>query len=166
MATSRYYYDNCAHFNKDKYKTLWNGYLTYNIDDPYIKSESESELNDLIVEICERNFYITLEENYIYLSFDSDEYLYHYEFEKTLKPLIVAIQNKFKISNIEGEFFATEIKHCGNQYKYIIHECINEELMSESESQKKLKITKKTLNWDNYEKLKTDKSNKKIKIKK
>ena len=156
MAQQRYYYDNNPYFNEKRYKTLWNGYLLYKIDDLYIKQESIRILDDIFVTVCERNFYTNLEENYIYLSFDSDEYYYHYEFEKKMKPLIIAIQDEFKVTIMEGEIFATEIKHCGNQYKYIIHQNSNEE-----DSTKKIRITRKTLNWDNYEKLKTDKKQKK-----
>jgi len=149
MSNSKYYYDNNPYFNKDKYKTLWNGYLAYKIDDTYISDERQ--LNDILVDVCERNFYITLQENYIYLSFDSDEYLYHYQFEKMIKPSINKIQENFKIFIEEGEFYATEIKHCGNQYKYTINQSINHD------NEKKITIKKKTMNWENYEKAKISK---------
>jgi hypothetical protein len=59
--------------------------------------------------------------------------------------VILQIEERFKIKIINGLINANEVKHGGNQYKYLI---------SKNEETGKLHITKKTLNWTLYEKLK------------
>jgi hypothetical protein len=136
----KYYYDG-THV-PDKFATLWNGYLESNIDTSYIPINSESILGDITLDICKSNFYINVYENMIYISLCSDSRYYFSDFEKHIKKVIRAIQDKFKIKIHFGEFFGTEIKHMGNQYRYTITQ--NEE--------SKITVTKKTLNWENFEK--------------
>jgi hypothetical protein len=142
----RYYFD--SHNLDSKYATLWNGYLEYNKNDMKINIEYISQLNDLITDICDVNFYVNDIDNKIYISLCQDSHYYYHQFEKDIKKLIIEIENKFSINIFYGEFNATEVKHQGNQYKYTITKDENLKII----------LKKKTLNWDNYES-----KNKKIK---
>ena len=148
----KYYYENT--FLETKYFTLWNGYFKYNgnkikVSENYYQ-ESNRELDDLFVEICDINFYISLIDEYIYISVDSDSYFYSTNFEKTIKKALKEIEIKFNIIIECGEFYATEVKHMGNQYKYTI-----------SKSNNKIILKKKILNWDTYNKKMKKDNNKK-----
>lgn len=139
---SKYYFEN-THLNTD-YPTLWHGFLSYNgekinISENYYQ-KSNRELDDLLAEICDINFYTTLIDNNIYISVCRDTKFYYYNFEKTIKKAAKRIEKKFNISIIYSEFFATEVKHLGNQYKYFLVKDDN-----------KMILKKKTLNWDTFD---------------
>lgn len=139
----KYYYENTI--LETKYFTLWNGYFKYegnriNISENYFQ-ESNRDLDDLLTEICNVNFYISLINEYIYISLDSDSYLYCINFEKTIKIALKEIEIKFNIIINCGEFYGTEVKHMGNQYKYTI-----------SKDEDRIILKKKILNWDTYNK--------------
>ncbi len=156
----KYYFE--SYDSNIKYITLWNGFLKY--DGNKIPTNSEhviknsllyynSELNDILVETCELNFYISLIDNYIYISHDYDEYYYYYQFEKNIKSAIKNIELKFNIVITNGEFYGTEIKHCGNQYKYTI-----------SKNSDKIILKKKVLNWENFDNKKKTKKDEKASL--
>jgi hypothetical protein len=139
-----YYYDG---YDLDKnYATLWNGVLEYNsstietIQDNKEKNTNK-ELDDLVTDICDVNFYINIFHSKIYFSLCQDTKYFYYKFEKDIKRVISGIEDKFKVKIDNGEFNAIELKHNGNQYKYIIskNKTFN------------ISLKKKILNWDNYE---------------
>ena len=151
----KYYYQTCSYINYQEerklqqiYPTLWQGFLKYKGDKIEIKEEykfhqkSNTILDDILVDITDTNFYVNLKNDYIYLSLDSDSYYYYYNFEKQIKKLIKKIEKEFKIYVTEGEFFATEIKHLGNQYCYEITRKENNKIF----------LVKKVLNWEIYAK--------------
>ena len=137
----KYYFDNTN--LEEFYSTIWYGYLTYieiDIIIPYY------ELNDLLTEICDINFYINFDDNKIYISVDSDTKYYFYQFEKDIKNIILKIEEKFNINIDKGEFNAVELKFNSNQYKYTISR--------ECSSTRKIILKKKILNWATYNKKK------------
>jgi hypothetical protein len=134
---SRYYYDNCD-LNKN-YATLWKGYITYEGNNNIIINLLD--IDNILIDICDVNFYIILENNNIYLSLCQDTKYYYYQFERHIKKVINKFEDFFKINFIYAEFYATEVKHVGNQYKYTI-----------TNIETKLVLKKKTLNWSVYEK--------------
>ena len=139
----KYYFENT---DLDKiYSTLWNGELFYNGDKIPISinyfQESNRELDEILAENLNVNFYVTLADNNIYISCCSDFKFYYYDFEKNIKRTIFNIENKFKIYIYLGNFNATELKHEGNQYKYAISK----------NKEDKLILKKRVLNWDTYE---------------
>lgn len=146
-----------------KYPTLWNGYLLYNGENINISENyyqrSNRDLDDLLTDICDINFYVTLIDNNIYLSVCGDSSFYYYNFEKTIKKAIKKIEKKFNINIIESEFFATELKPMGNQYKY------NTTKNYDIDGNDKIILKKKTLNWITYEN-KNDNEDNKIILKK
>ena len=132
----KYYFDNTNLLNK--YPTLWRGHFKYNIDSTYIDINKLNILKDIINEITKINFYINIEENYIYISLCQDSLYYHHEFDKDIIKIINEIENYFNINIEEGEFHAIEVKHYASQYKYIISKNINN----------KITINKKIFNFD------------------
>jgi hypothetical protein len=148
----KYYFDNTNLLTK--YGTLWDGFLTFNfnIQNWKIPENMNSVLSDILVEICDINFYTNIIENNIYISLDTDSYFYYYDFEKTIKSAIIEIEKKFEINVNYGEFNAIEVKHYSNQYKYTISKNDDNSIL----------LKKKTLNWDNYEEQKQKKKKKKI----
>lgn len=120
----RYYFDNSI--VQSKYKTIWYGYLFYIGDKIPItinhdnKFYSNHELEDILIEICNINFYISLIDNYIYISHDMDEEYYLDQFEKHIKKVIYSIEQKCNINITNGEFNANEMKPYGNICKYTI----------------------------------------------
>ena len=150
----RYYYD--GYELDKKYATLWNGFLDYNSNNiEYTKDRGDNtnrELDDLVTDICDINFYIYLLDSKIYISLCQDAKYYYYQFEKDIKKVIIEIENKFNVKIDYGEFNATELRHNGDQYKYTITKNIDAKIV----------LKKKILNWNNYE-LKSNKTNKKIK---
>jgi hypothetical protein len=140
----KYYFEDTT--LNTKYPTLWNGYLLYNGENISISENyyqrSNRDLDDLLVDICDVNFYVTLIDNNIYLSVCGDSSFYYYNFEKTIKKAIKKIEKKFNINITESEFFATELKPMGNQYKYST---------SKNDGDDKIILKKKTLNWITYE---------------
>jgi archaellin len=139
----RYYYDG---YDLDKkYATLWNGFLEYNSNNiEYTKDRGDNtnrELDDLVTNICNINFYIYILNSKIYISLCQDTKYYYYDFEKDIKKVIGEIEDKFKVKIDYGEFNATELKHHGNQYKYTITK----------DKTSKIILKKKILNWDNFE---------------
>ena len=97
------------------------------------------------------NFYINIDfdNSSIYISLCQDSRYYYYQFEKDIKLLINSIEKDCLIYINCGEFYANEIKHDGNQYKYTIIKK-NSEII----------LKKKILNWTTYD----AKGIKKIKI--
>lgn len=149
---NKYYFDNTNLLTK--YGTLWNGFLTFNFNIQTWKmpENMNSILSDILVEICDINFYTNIIENNIYISLDTDSYFYYYDFEKTIKSAIIEIEKKFEININYGEFNAIEVKHYSNQYKYTISKNNDNSIL----------LKKKTLNWVNYEEQKQKKKKKKI----
>jgi hypothetical protein len=142
MDEQKYYFDNV---NPDIFSTVWYGFFLYEENDIQIPisenyyQQSNRELDDLLSEICEINFYVTLNNNYIYLSIDSDTKYYYYYFEKNLKDIILKIEEKFNIHIQNGEFNAIEYRPNGNQYIYTISRSNDEN--------KRIILKKKILNW-------------------
>jgi len=138
----KYYYENTP--LETKYATLWDGYLTYEGNIPISSNywqNSNKELDDILADICDVNFYVSIIDNNIYLSVSSDFRFYITNFEKTIKKAIKEINDKFNVKIGEGHFNALEIKHSGNQYRYIIR-------VDEKDKDKdKYILKKKTLNW-------------------
>ena len=156
MKRINYYYE--AYNMDEKYNTLWNGYLSYingtiPINHTYTQNkdkfilESNKDLEDLLAEICNINFYISLSDNKIYISHDTDEKYYYFQFEKNIRIVIKEIEDKFNVFITDGEFNANEVKHGGSQYKYTISKTDH------------ISLKKKVLNWDNYESKKKKKTN-------
>ena len=141
---SKYYFEDTT--LNTKYPTLWNGYLLYNGQNISVSENywqrSNRDLDNLLTEICEINFYVSIIDNRIHISVCGDSFFYYYNFEKTIKKVIKKIEKKFNINITESEFFATELKHMGNQYKYNT---------SRDEKNEKIILKKKTLNWTTYE---------------
>jgi hypothetical protein len=154
---TKYYFENSI--IESVYPTIWHGYLSYKkiLEDAILINISE--IDDILVTICEMNFYISVFDNNIYLSLCRDQNYYIHDFEKHIKKIIQTIENKFKIYILEGLFDANEIKHNGYQYKFFINR-INDDII----------LKKKTLNWESYEnkkkvrKLNINDSMKKLKL--
>lgn len=137
----RYYFENSV--VNEMYPTLWHGYLTFDGNIPLsinYYQKSNKTLDDLLAEICDINFYVSLIDNNIYLSVCRDFNYYYYQFEKNIKIVIIEIEKKFNINIKEGEFFATEVLHIGNKYKYKI-----------TNIDGVISLKKKILNWDKEE---------------
>jgi len=145
----KYYYDDKRYNILTKYNTLWSGFLkNNNKDKKWLKKEDLSNIDDIIVEICEQNLYTAIDEDHLYISMDSDERYYYHEFEKNIFPLIKKLEKDYDIFIEEGQFHAFELKPFGNQYRYLI-----------SRSDKnKINLKKNILNWENYDKLKKSKN--------
>ena len=135
--TTKYYFEKTI--LEKKYATLWDGYLTYEGNIPISHDYSNKELDDILTEICDVNFYVSIMDNNIYLSVCSDFHFYITNFEKTIKKAIKNINDKFKVKIKEGHFNALEVKHSGNQYRYIIR-------IDDSDNNKYI-LKKKVLNW-------------------
>jgi hypothetical protein len=136
----KYYFENT---NLDKiYSTLWNGEFIYNGDKIPLSldyhQESNRELDDILTENLDVNFYVSLIDNNIHISCCSDFKFYFYDFEKYIKRTILNIESKFNIYIYFGNFNATEIKHNGNQYKYTINK----------NNENKIILKKRILNWE------------------
>ena len=154
--TIKYYFESDICNIQTRYVTLWNGFLKYDgckipITTEHIignnKQLYNDILNDIFIEICELNFYISLIDNYIYISSDFDSHYYYSSFEKHIKNVINSIESKFNININNGEFYGNEMKHNGNSYRYNI-----------SKNDDKIVLKRKVLNWDskkknNYENL-------------
>lgn len=136
----KYYYEGT--FMEYKFSTLWNGFLRYiGIQIPISSDhyqESNRELDDLLAETCDINFYVSLINNHIYMSICRDSNYYAIDFEKNTKKMIREIEKKFNVMITDGEFYANEIKHNGNQYKYNILK----------DNEDKIILKKKTLNFN------------------
>jgi len=145
----KYYFDNTNLLTK--YGTLWDGFLTFDLIGQ-IPSNANSQISDILVEICDINFFTNVIDNNIYISLDTDSYFYYYDFEKTIKSALMEIEKKLGININYGEFNATEVKHYSNIYKYTISKNDDNSIL----------LKKKTLNWDNYEEQKHKKKKKKI----
>ena len=70
----QYYWSDISRINLlERYTTIWKGILTNeNIDSIWIKPDQIELLKDIFVDSCERNFYIHLDENNIYISLCQD----------------------------------------------------------------------------------------------
>ena len=138
----QYYWDNTTHINVlERFSTIWKGILkSENIDNNWIKPDQIKELEDLFTNVAERNFYLHLDENHIYVSLCQDSPYYYYEFEKYCIKLLKEIEKKFKVKIGEGEFFCWECKPMANSYRYVIFKKEN-----------KFKLKKTVLNWDKYD---------------
>jgi len=133
MITERYYFTNTL--VNIKYPTLWDGFLKYKKID-----ENEPigwlDMDNILVDICEINFYINIDKDTIYLSMDRDENYYVHQFEKHIKKVIKKSEEILNIKILSGEFNATEVKHEASQYKYIIT-CNDDKII----------LKKRVLNW-------------------
>ena len=143
MENNKYYFQNTI--VETEFPTLWDGYLTYDADklieisDGYFQ-KSNRELDDLLQEICDINFYVSLIDNNIYLSVCRDSHFYYQDFEKNIKKIIKEIEIKFNISIKSGQFNANEVKHRGSQYRYTINK-----------DNDKISVKRKILNWETYD---------------
>ncbi len=133
MINEKYYFVN-TNVNI-KYPTLWDGYLNYtkNSSDVVI---NYLDIDNILVDICEINFYIHLQPETIYISLDRDENYYFHQFEKHIKPVIKKMEEIMNITIQYGEFNASEIKHDPNLFKYII-----------TRKTDKIILQKQSLNW-------------------
>ena len=142
----KYYYDDKKYNILEKYSTLWSGFLKNDKKEKkWFKKEDLKSIDDVIVEICDQNLYTALDENNLYISMDSDDKYYYYQFEKHIFTLIKKLEKDFGIVIEHGQFHAFEMKPFGNQYRYNI---------SKSEKNK-INLKKNILNWENYDKLKS-----------
>lgn len=160
MTTIKYYFESCN--IQTRYLTIWHGFLKYDgnqipVNREHLLSSNSKllyniDLNDIFCEIFQLNFYISLINNYIYISHDMDEFYYYHQFEKSIKNAIKETELAFNIVITNGEFYANEIKHNGNQYKYTI-----------SKKNDKIILKKKILNWDtnNSKKVKNEEKDEK-----
>ena len=130
MIDDKYYFTKIM-----KYPTLWHGFLAYK----RINNEAIPwlDLDNILIDICDINFYISKDDNNIYLSVDRDECYYVNQFEKHIKKVIKEIEIKLQIKIESGEFNANEVKHNGSQFKYTI--CKNND---------KIILKKIVLNWN------------------
>lgn len=142
----QYYWDDTTHINVlERFSTIWKGSLkSENIDENWIKPEEIKDLEDLFTKVAERNFYIHLDENHIYISLCQDSPYHYYEFEKNGLKLFKDIEKKFNVKISSGEFYCWECKPMPNSYRYVIFKRDN-----------KFKMKKTVLNWDKYD-LKTN----------
>jgi hypothetical protein len=144
--TIKYYFESDICNIQKNYITLWHGFLKYDgskipITHEHIMGHKKqlynSVLNDIFIEICEYNFYISLIDDFIYISSDFDGFYYYDSFEKHIKNVIIKIQTTFDININNGEFHANEMKHHGNSYRYNI-----------SKNSDKIVLKRKLLNCD------------------
>lgn len=148
----RYYFDDTP--VNTKYATLWNGFLDYAHGSKFIElsegyyCNSNRDLDDIVSELTEINFYTYLADNKIYFSLCQDSHYYVHDFEKHIKKLIIKLEEHFSIKIASGIFNANEVKHFGNQYKYTI-----------TKDDHNFSLKKKVLNWDSYEQKKKAKKN-------
>ncbi len=142
----QYYWDDTTHINVlERFSTIWKGSLkSENIDENWIKPEEIKDLEDLFTKVAERNFYIHLDENHIYISLCQDSPYHYYEFEKNGLKLFKDIEKKFNVKISSGEFYCWECKPMPNSYRYVIFKRDN-----------KFKMKKTVLNWNKYD-LKTN----------
>jgi len=133
---NNYYYSNTK--LETTYPTLWNGYIHFNQKDNEIVPIVLQDVDSILVDICNINFYIKIDILHIYLSIDQDERYYYHQFEKNIKKIINKFEDMFNINIINGIFNATELRHQGNQYRYRISKKDNNKLI----------LSKKVLNWD------------------
>lgn len=140
------YIDNKYYFTDKKliYATVWSGSLKYQkLDDipiPYL------DIDNILVDICNVNFYINLDSENINISLCQDEKYYTHQFEHHIKKIIKKFEEHFNINILSGEFNATELKHQGDQIKYTLTKSTDN----------KVSLKKKILNWENYEKKKKE----------
>lgn len=134
----KYYWDDISHINVlERYKTIWKGTLiNTNIDSNWLKPDEVKQFDDLLINICDRNFYINVDENNIYLSLCQDSPYYYYEFEKNILKLLRSAEKKFNITINEGEFYCWECRPLANSYRYRIYKKDN-----------KFKLKKSVQNW-------------------
>jgi hypothetical protein len=122
----------------DKYPTIWKGILkNENIDNKWILPEQLRELDDLFVEILERNFHLDLDENNIHISLCQDSPLYYNEFEAKIINMLKEIEKQYHVKIGEGEFYLWECKPMANTIKYSIYK-----------QNGKFKIKKNVHNWE------------------
>lgn len=143
----RYYFDEK---DENNYATLWNGFLEFSNNNNI--EISDMEVNDIMTEVCDINFYIYVNNTKIFFSLCQDSKYYYHQFEKDILNSIKKIENKFNICILNGEFNAVEIKHNGCQYKYNI--------LKDNDS--KFVLKKKILSWQNIKKKKIDDINDKL----
>ena len=138
----QYYWDDTKHINVlEKYSTIWKGTLkNENVDSLWISPDKLNQLEDLFTDVLDRNFYIYLDENYIYVSLCQDSPYFYYEFEKNIIKLLKKIENKFEVTISEGEFYCWECRPMADSYRYIIYK-----------KEKKFKMKKTVLNWEKYD---------------
>lgn len=146
----KYYFESDICNLQTRYVTLWHGFLKYDgskipITNEHIMGHKKQlyndVLNDIFIEICEYNFYISLIDDCIYISSDFDGFYYYDSFEKHIKNVIIKIETTFNININNGEFHANEMKHHGNSYRYNI-----------SKNGDKIVLKRKLLNCDSKKK--------------
>ena len=123
------------------YSTLWRGYFKY-IYNNETHIISGLDIDNILVDICDINFYLHIEDQCIFISLCQDEKYYIYQFEKHCKKIVEKIEEICDINITYGDFNATELKHDGNQYKYTITRA----------EDKKIILKKRVLNWEVFEK--------------
>ena len=122
------------------YPTLWHGYLTYVKNDITDKSPINLlDIDNILIDICDNNFYLNNDSENIYISLDRDSKYYVEQFEKQIKKVIKQIEEMLYVTVTYGEFNATEIKHNGSQYKYTL---------TRNKTDNKIILKKIILNWD------------------
>lgn len=138
----QYYWDDTKHINVlERFSTIWKGTITKkDVDDPWILPDKIKILEDIFTDVCDRNFYIYLDENHIYISLCQDSPYLYYEFEKSILKLLKTIEKKFTIKIEGGEFYCWECRPMANSYKYKIYKKEN-----------KFKLKKIVLNWEKFE---------------
>jgi len=139
MIDEKYYFSNTK--LNEVYPTLWHGFLEYiKIINIVPNPITYNEIDNILVEICEINFYFhhDINDNKLYFSLDRDENYYAHQFEKQIKNIIKSFETHFKIKITNGEFYANEIKHNGSQYRYLISLSNDDKII----------VKKKTLNWE------------------
>lgn len=122
IMNKKYYYDD---IDNHKFPTLWNGFLRYSgISIPSytdFSEQSDEPLSNVLEKLCKTNFYISLIDNYIYMSRGiNNNFYYTSDFEKFIKSMIRETEKKFDVVITDGEFYAKEVKHNGTEYKYNI----------------------------------------------
>ena len=134
-----YYWNDKKSINVlEKYTTIWRGEINKNNQNElWIKNEKDDiqKLDDLIIELLDRNFYINLDENNIYLSLCQDSPLLYNEFEKNILKFLRNLEKNFNICIEGGEFNCWECRPYADIYKYTIFKKDN-----------KFKLKKKKIN--------------------
>lgn len=152
IINDKYYFMN-SNMDVNNYSTLWRGYFKFIYNNTnYILSGLD--VDNILLDICDINFYIHLDQDYIYISICQDEKYYVYQFEKHCKKIVAKLEEICDIYITYGEFNATELKQDGNQYKYTLTKT----------EDKKISLRKKTLNWEIFEKKRKESTNHDIDI--
>ena len=144
MIEQHYYFEDPKYeelLNK-KYYTLWHGYLKGS-KEKWFQEKDYSSSSDIITDACDINFYRHYTEDHLYLSLDSDERYFYYQFEKNIFKMIKDLEKNFDVFIEEAEFYANEIRHNGDQIRYTISR--------KKDNSHKILLKKKVLNWKSFD---------------